>query len=417
MMVITALVLIFSRDSGEAFGGISQFNKLVVATFISILGVCLLVYANPKARLKAGLFALLMAAGVISIPFFVKGEDLPGKAGFEPMADGTAPLFPKEEEPDPLDDLKTRFGLDPLESEQTRLEEKGGRAKAYGIYLTNLVRRNMYTARDYLIREAEAGPSSHPYPRDDGNYLMLLTEVTTDFASLANIAANLGSVEETHPELGVIVVKVENDQFVAGSAEKLNNSEDPAFYELNMRELESIDLDRVERAVERLAMAPPKIYRTDISRMLVALMMKPGVRFHGEIARALITWAEEPGQAGKAALSVVKRYTAEGSPVPETLVELVVKENTEGAIPAIHSLWVSNPNLWQSRYMKFGSRIEDPVVGELGAEDANLRRSALALLEEIGTAKSIPALRRLMESEDPGIRVLAERAVAGINRR
>jgi hypothetical protein len=231
------------------------------------------------------------------------------------------------------------------------------------------------------------------------------------------MVANLGTVLETYPELGIIVVQVNNEQFVAGSAEKLNNRDDPAFFELNMRELASIDLDRVNRSVERLAQVEPKIYRTDISRMLIDLMGKPGVRFHGEIARALLIWADDTALAGKAALEVVKNYTTAGTPVPETLVELVVKGKAEGAASAIHELWVTNPNLWQSRYVKFGEEIEQDVVGELDAEDISLRRSALAILGQVGTGKSIPAIRKLLDDNDSGIRVLAERAISEISGR
>ena len=325
-------------------------------------------------------------------------------------------LFPVEEI-DPLVELRQRFGTKPLEAETSRLEEGGGREKAFGIFLTNLVQRNMYTARDYLIRETLAAPSSHPYPRDDGNYLMLLTGVEASIDSVAEIAGNLGSVVETHPDLGVIVVNVDNEQFVAGSAEKLNDTSDPAFYQLNMRELGSIDIDRVERAVERLAAAEPKIFRTDISRMLVELMGKPGVRFHGEIAGALIKWAEEPGPAGEAALEVLKKLSAEGIPVSENLVRLIVKEQPAGAASAIHELWLTTPNLWQSSYVEFGSGIEENVLEHVDAEDANLRRSALVILGEVGTAKSLPALEKLTDDKEPGIRVLAERAIAEINAR
>ena len=415
IMIITALLFLFSGSPGGTFSGMSLFNKLVVGGFVSLLGFSLLVYANPRARLKSGFFGLLMAAGVICIPFFVK-TDIVRDKGIEPMADGSEPLFPVEDV-DPLVGLREHFGTKPLEVERSRLEKEGGRTNAFGIYLTNLVQRNIYIARDYLTRETEAAESSHPYPRDDGDYLMLLTGVEMDIDTVAKIAGNLGAVVETHPELGVIVVKVENEQFVAGSAEKLNDETDPAFYQLNMRELDSIDIDRVERAVGRLASAKPKIFRADISRMLVELMGKQGVRFHGEIARALLVWAEEPGPAGKAALEAVKSLAIQGIPVSETLVELVVKEQPEGAAAAIHELWLAKPNLWQSSYVEFGGQIEEKVLGQINAEDSTLRRSALVILGDVGTEKSLPALKKLSTDKEASIRVLAERAVSEINDR
>ncbi|MBC7980652.1 MAG: hypothetical protein H7Y36_08840, partial [Armatimonadetes bacterium] len=289
--------------------------------------------------------------------------------------------------------------------------------KAIGVFLIGLQPRNLYMIRDYLIRDSEAEPSSHPYPRDEGSYLMVLTGVTKSLDDVAEIAAKLGRTEEVHPEIGLIVVRVNNELFVAGAAEKLNNKKDPAFYELNMRELDSIDLDRVKRAVERLADAEPSIYRTDISRTLTMLMNNGGVKFHDELSRALIVWAEEPGPAGEAALKVLEKYNSEETTVPESLVALIVKEQTIAAIPAINTIWLKNPNLWEVHYKELGSAIEPMVLKQINAKSAPLRRSALQLLGEIGTNKSLSALQNLTDTGNPEVRLLTDRAIESISNR
>ena len=416
LMLIVALLFLFSGSPNGVFSGLELVNKLVIAGFSAFLGFVLLVYANPKARIKAVFFGLLLAAGLVSIPLFFKPV-----ASTQNTGPGTAEVEPTQEVPTALgsglEDLKERFGTTPLDEARSSLKKEGAAGNVFGVYLTGLVERNIYGARDYLIRETQADVSSHPYPRDNGDYLMLLTGVQGDLDLVSRIAANLGEVEETHPELGVIVIRVDNEQFIAASAEKVNNQSDPEFYILNLRELGSVDLDRVELAVNRLALAKPSIFQADISRMLVAIMEKPGVRFHDSIARALLVWAPEPGPAGVAALQIVRKYTAEGTLVPEPLVDLVVKENPPGAAPVIGELWVKNPNLWQSRYMKFGLLIEADVLEQLGAEDETLRRSALTILAAVGTDKSLPAVRALANDPEPSIRVLAERAATEIGSR
>jgi len=416
LMFVIALLFLFSGSPGGMFNGLVLSSKLIIAGFVSLLGFALLVYANPRARLKAGFFGLLLAAGVISIPFYRNDDESTRRAGQDPVEAASKPTVSKEVITE-IDELESRFGTKPLETERERLKTKSGTGNVYGVYLTGLVERNMYSARDYLFRETGAHTSSHPYPRNKGDYLMLLTGVEGDLSSVARVAASLGEVEETHPDMGLLVVRVDNELFVAASAEKVNNQSDPEFYLLNMRELGSIDLDRVERAVDRLALAKPSIFKADISRMLVELMGKPGVRFHGSIGRALLVWAAEPGPAGEAALKIVRKYTAEETPVPETLVDLIVKGKVVGAAPAIRDLWLSNPNLWQSRYVKFGSAIEQDVLAQVNAENQALRRSALTILGEVGTEKSLPALRTLGNDAEPSIRVLAERAVAEIGTR
>jgi len=416
LMVGTALVLIFSTAPGGAFNAMSMTGKLTVAGFVSLLGLVLLVYANPRGRRKAVFFGLLMAAGVVCIPFFIKGEPMvPGREG-DPVADSKEPSFP-ETEADPAEKLRERFGTAPLEKEQTRLGEAGSETKAYGVYMKGLVERNKYTARDFLIRDTGAGPSSHPYPRDDGSYLMVLTGVSMDLDQVAEIAGKLGRVDEKYPELGVIEVTVGNNQFLAGSAEKLNDKNHPAFYELNMHELQSIDQDRIKTAVERLAEAEPKIYRDDISGLLVGLMLKPGMNFHKEIARALLKWDEGSGPASAAALTVLNKTVAAGGHPPEDLVELAVRSKSAEAVETVNRIWIKTPELWASKFVRLGPQIEPLVLTQLDSEDAPLRRSAIKLLEEIGTEKCLPALRKLLDAEDPEIRVLAERSVETISGR
>ncbi|MEP2776963.1 MAG: hypothetical protein ABJQ29_12270 [Luteolibacter sp.] len=416
LMLVTALYLIFSVGQQGSLSAMSVGSKLVIACFVAVLGLGLLMYANPRTKKKAGFFGILMAAGLISIPFFFKGQPLSGNDPGKPVVEFNEPAFPVEEF-SPEADLRKRFTTKPLEDEQERLAKLSTDQQAFGIYLTNLIPRNIYTVRDYLIRDTEAGPSSHPFPRDDGDYLMILTEVDKDFEEVALIAGKLGETTETYPEIGVIVVRVNNDQFEAGSAEKLNNPNDPAFYALNQYELDNIDLDRVERAVDRLANVEPKIFRSDISQKLVRIMTQPGVNFHDVLAKALMKWAEEPGPAGEAALEVIRKRVATGDPVPESLVELVAKEEIGEAIPLVNELWLKSPGLWESHFAKFGPPIEPLILAQINAESAPLQRSAIKLLGRVGSAESLPALRKFINSDNAEVRVLTERSIEAINAR
>ena len=416
LMILIGLLLMFSVNPGDVFSVMPLENKLVVAGFSSLLGIALLVYANRKARAKALVFGLLLGAGVISLPFYVKGQPVsmsniveanPGKV--EPkMQPGQA---------DPLISLQERFGTKLLEVEQERLLKAGNGKHAYGIFLINLDPRNKYIARDFLIRDTQAAPASHPYPRDAGNYLMILTGVPMEIDKVAAIAGRLGKTQEIHTDISVIVVSVDNAQFIAGSAEKLNNKKDPVFYQLNQIELANIDLDRVKRAVERLADAEPRILRTDISRTFINLMGKPGVNFYDVLAKALLVWEEEPGAPAKVGLEVLRKTVESGDIVSENLIELVTRGKADGAIPILNQLWTRNPGTWEKYYVRFGARIVPGLLTQLTSDDAPLRRSAIKLLGEVGTDIVIPVLVKVSTDQDPEARVLAERAVAKIKGR
>jgi len=331
--------------------------------------------------------------------------------------DSTGSLLSPEEQVDPLTTLRDRFSTKPLEAEQTRLEISGSDKNAYGIYLTNLQQRNIYTVRDYLIRDTMAGDSSHPYPRDKGDYLMVLTDVSMGISEVAKIAGRLGTTKESHPEIGIIVVSVDNEQFLDSPEDKLNNQKDPAFYTLNQRELVNLDLDRVKRAVERLANAEPSVYREDISGLLLELMEKPGIHFYDEIAKALLVWLQDPSKAGEMGLKALRGQVAAGEPASENLVVLLTKGKIEETIPSVHTLWLANPMTWERHYAEFGSVIERDVLAQINSENAPLRRSAINLLGRIGTEGSLSPLGQLLTSEDPEVRVLAERAIKAIKSR
>lgn len=416
LMVLIALILIFASDPGESFGAVPLVKKLIVAGFGSILGLAMLVYANPKARLKAAAIGILLAAGVVSLPFVFVGEPLPkGNIGGATPDAGKQKAAPTEAELPT--NLRDRFVTKPLEEEQERLAEATDGKNAYGIFLKGLLPVNKYLVRDFLIRDTGAAMSSHPYPRDHGNYLMVLTEVPLSITEVAEVAGRLGKAEEIHEDIGVVVVSVDNSNFIAGSPEKLNNKSDPAFYELNLHELQNIDLGRVKNAVVRLANAEPTIYRTDISRMMIELLGKPGVKFHDPLAKALLVWAEEPEQAAEVGLVALKRTLAAGDPVPESLVDLVTRAGADDAIPPVNRLWIDRAATWEKFYARFGERIVPGVMSQLNAENAPLRRSAVKLIGQVGTDEALPSLEKLREDEDPEVRILAQRAIASIKER
>lgn len=416
ILLLGALLLFLASKPYSPLGGMPLEKKLVVAGFTSLLGFVFLVYANPRARIKASIIGLLLTAGVFAIPIYVKDTSkIPGKSGTSILdldsPEGTGQLA------DPVAILRKRFLTQPLEKEQGRLSDINSNKKAYGVYLTDMLGRNKINARDYLVRETLAGPSSHPYPREDNHYLVVLTDVEMNFDQVSLIADKLGQVTESHPEIDVIVVKVNNELFVAGSADKLNDRNHPSFYELNRLELQSIDLGRVEQAVERLADSDAAILRSDISSLLLTLLKKPSVTFHDSVARALIKWSDDPGPPAEAGLAVLKNYATQGISPPEHLVRLVANHKSTEAIPTMMAVWESNPVIWDKELVKFGPPVEPAVLEKLSSDHAPLRHAAIKMLGQVGTAKSLPMLRQALSEPDPESRVLAERSIQQIESR
>ena len=413
-MLFAALLLMFGGSSGGVLDGMIFEYRLVMAGFASLLGIALLVYANPRARKKSAFFGLLLAAGVVAVPFFFKSGSVLPHSRSEPTVVADDP--DKKTDPE-LAAVEARIGTTPLKAEIQRLAREGSSRQAVGIWLRGMNAPNRYLVRDYLLRVSRADPASHDYPRDGGDRLFILTGITISLQEVAAFAEALGKVEKVYPELSVIEVQVNNENFVEGQIEKLSNKEDPAFYDLNKRELESIDLERSKRAVQRLAEAPPKLYRADITRKLITLLGEEGVDFKGNICVALSSWSELPGIAGEAALVEVKKLVQRNETVPPEMVALVVKERNPQIIPILDELWFKNPMAWESLYGDLGQAAEDSLLKRFPQTEGTIRYSAVRILGRIGSKASIPVLDEAAQKADIELRVLVDQAKKAINAR
>jgi hypothetical protein len=287
---------------------------------------------------------------------------------------------------------------------------------AVGIWLRGLPDYHRPQVSDYIIRNAHADPSSHMYPRSR-DYLMVVTGVTDDLTELARLCARFGEVRRTVDELRIIEVAVNNESFQEGPLEKLTDPANPAFYELNRRELESIDLERARKAVARLIDVEPKLYRKDIARRMGELLEEGDVALQGEVGLALPVWSE----AGDGMESIVRKVVQEasdaGREVPESLISFLVQRKDTFVIPLVDSLWALDSTKWEEHYAGLGPAIEDKLLARFEKTTITQRMSAVRLLERVGTAKSLPVLESALNDANPELKVLIDRALAAIRAR
>jgi hypothetical protein len=381
----------------------------------------MLIYANPRGRVKALGVGLLLSCGLLAVPFVFTSGSVPlqnrvvSTPGDVVPPSDAATVEPAEAPA--IVALRSQIGTGPLVAEIARLAKAGSRKQAIGLWLRGLSDSNRFLVRDYILRVTQADPSSHFYPRDAGNYLLVVTGVSQSLQEIAVLAAALGPTERTYPEISVIEVRVGNEIFIEESIEKLSNKGDPSFYVLNKRELESIDLERVKRAVQRLAEAEPKVYRSDISRKLISLLGDDSVDFKGNICSALALWSELPGAAGEAALNVVKKLIAKNEAVAPEIVSLIVKEKNAAIIPILDELWFRDPMIWESIYADLGQPIEATVIRRFPETKGTIRYSAVRILGRVGGADSLPVLAAAVVGADAELKVLLDQALRSIRTR
>jgi hypothetical protein len=422
-IVLMALLLMFGASRGGILDGMSTENRLVMAGFASLMGIIGLVYANPRARLKALGISVFMSSCLLTVPFFFTSGSIPleerplVQKPLPGLADPEEVPVEEEIENEELSALRREIGTAPLDDEIKRLAAEGSQRQASGLWLRGLSESNRYLVKDYILRVTGADPSTHYYPRGAGDFLLVVTGITKTPRELAIHAAELGEVVGIYEEVSVIEVRVNNENFVEGSIEKLKNKQDPEFYELNKRELKSIDLLRVKRAVQRLAEAEPKLYRSDITRELVALMGQNGIDFKGNLAVAVGVWSEEPGLAAAVTLAELEKMVASNEAVPREMIALLVKETNHEVIPVLDELWFKTPMVWETLYGEMGPAAEAAIIRRFPQARGTVRYSAVRLLGKVGGADSLPVLESARTGLDAELKILVEKALESIRAR
>ena len=416
-MVIATLLLTLGARRNGALDGFDMASRFGLAGFAALIGTLMIVYGNPRARRKALMFALLASGVLLSLPFFFQEASTPLGSGAPVAREPEAPKEVKEE----ISDLAKEIGLEPLIKENALLASNGGKSRAVGVWFRQLRVSNKLLVRDYMIRSTGADLSSSIYPRDGEDWLMVLSGVTDNLDVIAEAAAKVGHDRDSmriHANLGVVEVVVDNNLFVEGPPDKLQDKANPAFYDLNRRELDSIDLERARKAVKRLAEAEPKLYRDDINRRLVQLLREADVPMLGDICRALVIWSE-PGdeKAVAAAIAALRKLDLTTTIPPREMISFLVARRAVDVAPILDKLWAADPTVWEQLYGELGQPIEPLILARMEKASSPVKHSAMRLLARVGGKASLTAINAARNGADPEMRVLIERAEAAIRTR
>lgn len=416
-VALMAMLLFFGASRNGALDEMPTASRMMMAGFTSVIATVLLLYANPRSRKKAVLFALLCSALLLTLPLVCTEGSVSLKA--LPADEAPPRVRPPVQTPEQerIAQLRQTIGTDPLTGENAKLATEGSGRHAYGLWLRGLSESNKLLVRDFLLRVADADPSSHPYPRGRNDYLMVVSGVNMTIEKLAELAAPLGEIMQIYREIDIIEVRVNNGNFVVGQIDKLTDQADPAFYELNRRELESIDLERVEGAVKRLKEVAPKLYRNDITRRLIVLLKEDEVKFKDDLCAALMRWADEPAAAADAAEAVLKKMFAEKLPIPREMVALLVKDKRLTIIPIIDELWLGDPGTWEQYYVELGPPIEATLIRHFTEITGGVRRSAVRMLGKVGGPDSLPVLKSARAGADSELLLRIDAAEKSIRER
>jgi len=416
-----ALFLIVGVQAGLFFKDMDLGKRIVLAGFVVMMGGALILYAGRR-RLKGGMMTagVLGAAVMILAVFLPVPRTIPAANLRDASSQAGQPSEPVVPRRMTARDVLERVGYKPVRTAIERSAKSGGGPEeVVAIWVPRMEERFKYQIQKFLHRKTRTGERPSYYRRDDGA-LFVLEGVKVSLAEVEALIDRFGRVDETYPEIRVVMATVEGERLLDASPElmrKLKDKGHPAFYVRNKSELEHIDLDRVRDAVQRLADAEPKRFQPEITRRLIELVKEEDEpELQDLVCRALMVWSKPSDGATAVVAAEARELLVNNKPLPQSMVEFLVAREAPEAIPIAETLWARDPAAWEPILASVGPEAEVVIRPHLGDDDRAVRLSAARLLRRIGTAESLPALRSALASEtdDTDMETMLRSAIAEI---
>lgn len=415
---LVAVILIFGGAPNGILDGATTENRLIFAGFMSVILSAMLIAATPVKKYRAVLGGILITGMLMTLPFYFKEGVPKGRPGDATINADISSL--RSDEDDRFKDIKEEMGYGRLAQALEKYRDIGeadGKT-VVGIWLRNMHQYNKKQIFDYMVRTSGASDPSWIYGRSSRDYLMILYDVSPDLNQIADMCKRFGIVENIYTELNVVEVEVDNEeQLNQEDVEKLRDPNHPEFYQLNKRELGSVDLDRAKDAVVRLADVEPKEYRGIIVQQLRQLLNEGDLNLKRDVVRTLSVWAEDGDGSIDAVRAAAEEIHTKGEVIPRSVIDFLVENEDLESIPLINELWLRDAKEWEAPYGDLGSAIEETVIDSYAGASTAIKISAARLLGRVGTSRSIEFLNSERPNASAELAITIEQALEAIRQR
>ena len=422
ILAMTIVLLVLGTQPNGVLRDMEVAKRALLAMFMVGVGVALVLYGCHHRRRLGYLVAGVSAAAAMTLAMFMPVPRTIEPGDYVEEANGTAP---PDEDREAVPRRKTAaevvemVGYGPMKRAiaSRTTGDVDGLDFVTAIWVPVMEERFKFQIQKYLHRKTGTEERPSFYRREKGG-LFVVDGAQIPIELVAGMVERFGKVEEIYPEIRLIEVTLEGGRLLEANKTlmtKLSDKDHPAFYALNLTELDHIDLARVDGAVKRLMEAEPQRFRIEITRRLIDLMAEEsGSDLKGSVARALATWSE-PGDGAEEVVAVSAREIIEaGEPMPRSMLEFLVLRKSPEAVKLLEPLWMKAPSAWEPIMTELGLVAEDAVIKHIRNEDRGIQQSAVRLLKRMGSQRGIESLRSLLDGADDEMKVLLQEAIDSI---
>ncbi len=430
LALILLYILLFFLGTSEdgIFQDVLMDKRIILGSFVGVLGALLMIFGAKNWRMRAVIFSIILVGALFAL-IFMRPVHL------TPYADTSvdeSKMMNSKGENAPLDEagIKARVGFLGMQRMiDAMVQEHGAEGEDYvvGIFVQNINGRQYNEIEKYLLKALSIPPSEgiNRYRRNnEKDSLLVISGLPLDFDTVVRrCSERLGEVT-TYPEHRLIDLKLSSSLFSEPDEDllrKLTNPEHPAFFSNNLNELKALDPTRVKDAVGRLANVRPEIQLMHEDKIVPEFMRilanESDPSLLSDLGKALRIWASGQTACVDSAAKNVKKWMENDIVVPKSFVNYLTDNSSKDAPMIIDLLWGKDPELWSQQYVALGSGAESRLLFHLEESPLNLKKSAILILDRVGTSKSLPALEKMRTSGDAEVKIIAQSAIDAIKSR
>ncbi|MFC4991334.1 hypothetical protein [Rubritalea tangerina] len=379
-------------------------KRWVLAGFAALLGSLLIIFGFRKYRVVGVILALLLAAGVCSMPLLYPEQLSPGSEG-DIQINVESTEGEQEDAELALERYKLGIGYDSIES-------KIADAQSPEDVLAITLIRSKPAHTDTIIKYLASALKSDELPRVYKNRkvnevpatVVLYLEASVDIDQAAEALKRVGAVAKVHRELRVIDVYVDLESMKVADSDALLDEAHPNFYRLNLKELKHIDPKRQHDAVLRLAKVSKLSLRSDIANQLLVLSENVSDEHWEDLMGAMTVWSVEGDGAADIILKRARELALNQKTVSRGYVDFIIGQKVREGGDVVLYAWMRDPVGMEAELVEAGPMVEEILIEMMPELEPIQLQSAANALRKFGSKAALPALLTAYESSSGDVK-------------